>query len=92
MEVTEVSCKCEMHNQGKIVVDASRQTERERRRVARGTDGSPGVGEMNGQPQPNGRASSCQMSVVFFILFIYLFVFNNLFLCPPEGYSSSYRY
>jgi hypothetical protein len=87
MEVTEVSWKCERHNQGKIVVDASRQTQRERERERDEgwpgePTGHPARRKMDGQSQPNGRASSCQMSVVFFIFLFFLFF---LFLCPSEA-------
>ena len=49
--------------------DTERERERDEGWPGKRT-GHPAWRKMNGQPQPNGRASSCQMSVVF--LFIYL--------------------
>lgn len=50
MEVAEVSWKCERHNQGKIVVDASRQTHhRDRERETKGGPGNLRVARRGGK-------------------------------------------
>jgi hypothetical protein len=85
MEVTEVSWKCERHNQGKIVVDASRQTpregERERERETKGGPGNPRVtrrgGKWTGSPNPTAGRPLVRCRLCFFLFFfVFYFYFS----------------